>query len=273
MHFFSPANVMKLVEIVRGAQTSDAVIVTAMAMAKKLGKIPVLAGNEEGFIGNRILAAYGREADFLLEEGATPWQIDRVLQDFGFPMGLFAMRDMAGLDVIWRIRQQQATRRTPGQRYSPLADQICERGWFGQKTGRGYYRYQAREAIPDPEIEALIEAVSGQLGIVRAAIPDDEVLRRLLCAMVNEGAHILDAGIAQRASDIDVVYAYGYGFPSYRGGPMFWAQQTGLDRICEAVQTYHRIHGASWQPAASLARAAMGEQRWSHPDDKRPVNQ
>ncbi|TDN61957.1 3-hydroxyacyl-CoA dehydrogenase NAD-binding domain-containing protein [Paraburkholderia sp. BL10I2N1] len=273
MHFFSPANVMKLVEIVRGAHTSDAVIATAMAMAKKLGKIPVLAGNAEGFIGNRILAAYGREADFLLEEGATPWQIDRVLQDFGFPMGLFAMRDMAGLDVIWRIRQQQATRRTPGERYSPIADQICERGWFGQKTGRGYYRYQGREAIPDPEIEALIEAASGQLGIIRAEIPDDEVLRRLLCAMVNEGAHILDAGVAQRASDIDVVYAYGYGFPTYRGGPMFWAQQTGLDRICEAVRTYHRIHGDSWQPAASLARSAMGEKRWSQLDHRRSVNQ
>jgi 3-hydroxyacyl-CoA dehydrogenase len=273
MHFFSPANVMKLVEIVRGAHTSDAVIATAMAMAKKLGKIPVLAGNEEGFIGNRILAAYGREADFLLEEGATPWQIDSVLKDFGFPMGLFAMRDMAGLDVIWRIRQQQATLRTPGERYSPIADRICERGWFGQKTGRGYYRYQGREAIPDPEIEALIEAVSGQLGIVRAQIPDDEVLRRLLCAMVNEGAHILDAGVAQRASDIDVVYAYGYGFPSYRGGPMFWAQQTGLDRIYEAVRSYHRIHGDSWQPATLLIKAARGEKRWPHRDHKCPVNQ
>lgn len=264
MHFFSPAHVMKLLEVIRGTQTSDRVIATVMAMAKRLGKIAVLAGNAEGFIGNRILAAYGREADFLLEEGATPWQIDRVLQDFGFPMGLFAMRDMAGLDVIWRIRQQQAATRRPNERYSPIADSICERGWFGQKTGRGYYRYQGREAIPDPEIEALIEATSKELGITRAPIADDEILRRILCAMVNEGARLLDEGIAQRAGDIDVVYAYGYGFPSYRGGPMFWAQQTGLDQIHDAICTYRAIHGETWAPAECLAAAASfpGEKRW-----------
>lgn len=230
MHFFSPANVMKLLELVRGARTGDAVLATAMALARKLGKIAVLAGNGEGFIGNRILGAYGDEADFLLEEGATPWQIDRVLQDFGFPMGLYAMRDMAGLDVIWRIRQQQAAKRQPGQRYSPIADEICEKGWFGQKTGRGYYRYEGRQAIPDPEVAALIEAASARLGIDRKPIADEAVLRRILGAMVHEGARILDEGIAQRASDIDVVYVHGYGFPSYRGGPMFWARQTGLDK-------------------------------------------
>jgi len=270
MHFFSPANIMKLLEIVRGTATADAVIATAMAMARKLGKVAVLAGNEEGFIGNRILGAYGREADFLVEEGATPWQIDRVLQDFGFPMGLFAMRDMAGLDVIWRIRQQQAARRAPDERYSPIADRICERGWFGQKTGRGYYRYQGRDAIPDPEVETLIESVSSELGIRRQPIADDEVLRRILCAMVNEGARILDAGIAQRASDIDVVYVHGYGFPSYRGGPMFWAQQTGLGKIYDAVATYHRMHGDAWQPAASLAAAASGENRWPELPPRQP---
>jgi 3-hydroxyacyl-CoA dehydrogenase len=267
MHFFSPANVMKLLEIVRGTATTPCVVATAMDMAKKLRKIPVLAGNAEGFIGNRILGAYGREADFLLDEGATPWQIDRVLQDFGFAMGLFAMRDMAGLDVIWRIRQEQASRRPPGERYSPLADRICERGWFGQKTGRGYYRYDGREAIPDPEIEALIESVSKELGLVRKPIADDEVLQRILCAMANEGARILEEGVAQRASDIDIVYAYGYGFPSYHGGPMFWAQQTGLDRIYQSVCAYHNIHGDRWRPSALLAEAAANGKQW--PDTAR----
>ncbi|MDR2838202.1 MAG: enoyl-CoA hydratase/isomerase family protein [Azonexus sp.] len=262
MHFFSPANVMKLLEIVRGAKTSDTVIATTMATARKLGKIAVLAGNAEGFIGNRILGAYGDQADFLLDEGALPWQIDRVLQDFGFAMGLYAMRDMAGLDVIWRIRQQQAAKRLPGERYSPIADRICEQGWFGQKSGRGYYRYEGRAATPDPEIEALIEAASAQLGITRKPIADEEALMRILCAMVNEGARILDEGVAQRASDIDVVYAYGYGFPAYRGGPMFWAEQYGLDKIYEAVCAYQRAHGDWWRPSALLAAAAKGKKRW-----------
>jgi 3-hydroxyacyl-CoA dehydrogenase len=257
LHFFSPANVMKLLEVVRGASTADGVIATAMGLAKTLGKIGVLAGNGEGFIGNRILAAYGDEADFLLEEGATPWQIDRVLQDFGFPMGLYAMRDMAGLDVIWRVRQHQQVSRPKDQRYSPIADRLYELGRFGQKTGRGYYRYEGREAVPDPETEALITAVSAELGIARQPIGDDEILWRILCRMVNEGARILDEGIAQRAGDIDIVYVHGYGFPGYRGGPMFWAQQTGLARIHDAVLGYEQIHGHAWKPAASLQAAAQ----------------
>jgi 3-hydroxyacyl-CoA dehydrogenase len=236
LHFFSPANVMRLLEIVRGARSSPAAIGAALGLARTLRKIAVVAGNAEGFIGNRILDAYGTEADFLLEEGATPWQIDRVLVEFGFPMGLFAMRDMAGLDVFWRIRQQQrnSTQPRPGRR-SPIADRIYEMGRLGQKTGRGYYVYRGREAIPDPEIESLIAGVSAELGFERRPIADEEILHRLLCAMVREGARILEEGIAQRAGDIDVVYVNGYGFPSYRGGPMWWAQEVGLARSHELV--------------------------------------
>ncbi|AYH45065.1 3-hydroxyacyl-CoA dehydrogenase NAD-binding domain-containing protein [Azoarcus sp. DN11] len=256
LHFFSPANVMRLLEVVRGPRTSPETLATAMAVARSLRKIAVVSGNAHGFIGNRILAAYGREADFLLEEGATPSQIDRVLTDFGFPMGLYAMRDMAGLDVIWRIRQQENLTRPAHLRYSPIADRICEMGRFGHKTGRGYYLYDGRIPTPDPEIETLIAGVSAQLGIVRKEIPDAEVLQRLLCAMANEGARILDEGVALRAGDIDVVYANGYGFPATRGGPMWWARETGLASIRDAVAAYHREHGEYWTPSPLLARAA-----------------
>ncbi|MBD5805053.1 Fatty acid oxidation complex subunit alpha [Azoarcus sp. Aa7] len=262
LHFFSPANVMRLLEVVRGPRTSAATLATAMAVARKLRKIAVVSGNAYGFIGNRILAAYGREADFLLEEGATPWQIDRVLTEFGFPMGLFAMRDMAGLDVIWRIRQQENIARPAHLRYSPIADRICEMGRFGQKTGRGYYLYDGRTPIPDPEIETLVVAVSAELGIARREIPDAEILQRLLCAMANEGARILDEGVALRAGDIDIVYANGYGFPATRGGPMWWAREAGLASIRDAVAAYHRQHGDYWTPSPLLARAADAGGDW-----------
>lgn len=264
LHFFSPANVMRLLEIVRGARTSPAMIGAALGLAKTLRKIAVVAGNAEGFIGNRILGAYGTEADFLLEEGATPWQIDRALVEFGFPMGLFAMRDMAGLDVIWRIRQQQNAARPKPARYSPIADRICEMGRFGQKTGRGYYLYQGqgREATPDPEIESLIATVSAELGVERRPIADEDILRRLLCAMVNEGARILEEGVAQRAGDIDVVYVNGYGFPAYRGGPMQWAQEVGLAGIHESVAGFHRQQGERWKPARLLEQVAVSGGGW-----------
>jgi 3-hydroxyacyl-CoA dehydrogenase len=222
-HFFSPANVMKLLEVVRGAATSPQTIVTTMALAKTIGKVGVLSGNADGFIGNRILAVYGRECDFLLEEGATPWQVDRALQGFGFPMGLYLMRDMAGLDVGWRIRQYREQFRDKSLRYSPIADRLCELGRFGQKTGQGYYRYDGRDGTPDPAVEALIEQVSKDLGITRRAVDDDEIVARVLTAMADEGRKIVDEGIALRSSDIDVVYVHGYGFPRYRGGPMFHA--------------------------------------------------
>lgn len=262
LHFFSPANVMRLLEIVRGSTASRSTVASALGVARALRKIAVVSGNAYGFIGNRILGAYGREADFLLEEGATPAQIDRVLLDFGFSMGLFAMRDMAGLDVIWRIRQQENTTRPAHLRYSPIADRICEQGRFGQKTGRGYYLYEGREARPDPEIEALIESVSAELGIERKEISDQEILNRLLCAMANEGGRLLDEGVAQRAGDIDVVYASGYGFPSYRGGPMWWAQTSGLSAIYESVADYHRQHGEYWTPSSLLKTAAANGCDW-----------
>jgi len=260
LHFFSPANVMKLMEVVRGAQTSPQVLLTAMALAKRIGKIAVLAGNCDGFIGNRILAAYGREADFLLEEGATPWQVDDALMAFGLPMGLYRMRDLSGLDIGWRIRKYRERFRDPALRYSPIADRLCEQGRFGQKTGAGYYRYErgdgGRVPTPDPTVEELIAGVSKELGLARRPVTDAEIVDRVIIAMVNEGAKIVGEGFAQRASDIDVTYVHGYGFPRYRGGPMFWAEQQGLSRIHDKVREYQRIHGKLWEPAPLLEQAA-----------------
>jgi 3-hydroxyacyl-CoA dehydrogenase len=263
MHFFSPANVMKLVENVRGAKTSPEIIGRTMAVSKQIGKVPVLAGNCDGFIGNRILAAYGRECDFLLEEGATPWQIDTALQGFGFPMGLFLMRDMAGLDVGWRIRQYREQFRDKNQRYSPVGDRICELGRYGQKTGAGYYKYEGRNATPDPEIEALIVKVSADLGIERRKVSDEEIVWRVLSVMVNEGAKIVGEGIAIRASDIDVTYVFGYGFPRHQGGPMFWAEQQGLDKVLAKIRAYHAEQGDNWKPAELLEKiVAAGKSSW-----------
>jgi 3-hydroxyacyl-CoA dehydrogenase len=252
-HFFSPANVMKLLEVVRGAQTAPQTIVTTMALAKTIGKTAVLSGNADGFIGNRILAVYGRECDFLLEEGATPWQVDRALQGFGFPMGLYLMRDMAGLDVGWRIRQYREQFRDKRLRYSPIADRLCERGRFGQKTGAGYYRYEGRTGSPDPDVEALIEQVSHDLGITRRGVADDEIVTRVLTAMANEGLKIVGEGIALRESDIDVTYIHGYGFPRHQGGPMYWAAQRGWKVIQETVTSLHATQGKLWAPAPMLA--------------------
>ncbi len=253
-HFFSPANVMKLLENVRGRQTSPQTIATVMALGKTLGKIPVLAGNCDGFIGNRMLMFYGSEAEFLLEEGATPEQIDRVIEGFGFAMGPFAMRDLAGNDVGFLIRKG---RRLPAdERCSPILERIATAGRFGQKSGKGFYRYEGRTRLVDPEVTALIEEVSRELGIRRREIPDDEILDRLLHPLINEGTRILEEGIAIRASDIDVVYVYGYGFPAYKGGPMFWAEQTGLARVVETMRRLAPTHGARWQPGSLLERLA-----------------
>ena len=263
MHFFSPANVMKLLENVRGAKTSPQTIGRAMALAKQIGKVPVLAGNCDGFIGNRILATYGRECDFLLEEGATPWGIDEPLKAFGFPMGLYLMRDMAGLDVGWRIRKYREQFRDKSERYSPIADRICELGRFGQKTGAGYYKYEGRNASPDPEIEQLIVDVSRELGIERKPISDEEVVWRVLSAMVNEGAKIVGEGIAIRASDVDVTYIFGYGFPRHQGGPMFWAERQGLAKVLEYIRRLHAEQGERWAPAPLLELAvAEGHDSW-----------
>ncbi len=259
-HFFSPAHVMKLLENVRGARTAPEVIATVMALGKRLGKVAVLAGNCDGFIGNRMLGFYGVEAEFLLEEGATPEQIDRVIEGFGFAMGPLAVRDLAGNDVGFLIRKG---RKLPAdERFSPILERLVGAGRFGQKAGKGFYRYEGRTRIPDPQVLELIEQVSRDLGIERRAIPDEEILERLLHPLVNEGARILEEGIALRASDVDVVYVNGYGFPAWRGGPMYWAAQTGLERVVATMQRLARTHGARWGPAPLLQRAAAGGSGW-----------
>jgi 3-hydroxyacyl-CoA dehydrogenase len=257
-HFFSPANVMRLLELVRGARTATETIATATALAGRLGKVWVLAGNCDGFIGNRMLAGYFREAAFLVEEGATPEQVDRVLYDFGFAMGPFAVSDLAGLDVGWRIRKGKAAARPTDLRYSPVADWLCERGRFGQKTGAGWYRYEpgGRTPRPDPEVAALIAESARAQGLRRREVGDEEVLTRCLYPLVNEGARLLAEGIALRPGDIDVVYLHGYGFPRYRGGPMYWADTLGLKRVSDEIARYHRAHGRLWEPAPLLRQLA-----------------
>ena len=258
LHFFSPANVMRLLEVVRAAKTSKETLATCMKLARTIKKVGVVAGVCDGFIGNRMLHGYFREAGFLLEEGALPQQLDKVIEDFGFAMGPFRVSDLAGLDVGWYIRKRQAATRPAQLRYSKVADQICELGRFGQKTGAGWYRYEPgnRTAIPDPEIEALIVKASQDAGIERRQVSDQEILERCIYALVNEGAKILEEGIALRASDIDVVYLYGYGFPRYRGGPMFYADTVGLDKVSAAVKRFHETHGRFWTPAPLLERLA-----------------
>jgi len=257
-HFFSPANVMKLMENVRGAKTSDETIATVMKLSKTIGKVGVLVGVCDGFVGNRMLHAYTRQAAFLLEEGALPHQVDKVIYDFGFPMGPFAMGDLAGLDVGWRIRQRRAKTRPKDERYSPIADRICERGRFGQKTNAGWYRYEegSRTPRPDPEIEELIVQVSGELGFERREIGEQEILERCMYPLINEGAKILEEGIAIRASDVDVVWIYGYGFPVHRGGPMFYADRVGTKAIYETMSRLHDQHGEMLKPAPLLAELA-----------------
>lgn len=259
LHFFSPANVMRLLEVVRGARTSKPVLATGMKLGKQLKKVPVCVGVCDGFVGNRMIHAYLKEAGFLLEEGALPQQVDAALEAFGFAMGPFRMSDLAGLDVGWRIRQRQAATRPADERYSRIGDLICEMGRFGQKTGAGYYRYEkgSREAIPDTEIEALIVRASKEAGATRREISDEEIVGRLMYALINTGARILEEGIAQRASDIDVIYAFGYGFPRFRGGPMFYADTVGVVKVLEAIEGFRKGYRAEhWQPAPLLAKLA-----------------
>ncbi len=253
MHFFSPANVMKLVENVRGTKTSDEVKATVMAVARKINKVGVMVGNCYGFVGNRMLHQRGTEAIALVNEGATPQQVDKVLTDFGFPMGQFAMSDLAGIDVGYRIRKE---RRNAGEMV-PIGwlDKLAEQGRFGQKTQAGVYKYNAGSRVPfvDSEVEQLIEAFRKEQGIIPREITDQEILERCVYVMVNEGAKILEEGIADRSLDIDVVWIYGYGFPAYLGGPMFWAEQIGLNNILESVRGYSKtVGGKQWKPAQLL---------------------
>ena len=260
LHFFSPANVMKLLEVVRGAKTAKDVLATVMALAKTIRKTAVVSGVCDGFIGNRMIEQYGRQGGFLLDEGCTPEQVDRAIEKFGFAMGPFRMGDLAGNDIGWAIRKRRALER-PGMKYSKTADLLCEKGRFGQKTGAGWYDYVAgkRDAIPNAEVVQMIEAHRASLGITPRKISDDEIVQRLVYSLVNEAAHILEEGIASKASDIDMVYLMGYGFPIHRGGPMNYADQVGLFNVVQSMGRFAqnpRDDTAFWQPAPLLARLA-----------------
>jgi 3-hydroxyacyl-CoA dehydrogenase len=261
LHFFSPANVMRLLEVVRGARTSKELLATAMQFAKKLGKIAVVSGVCDGFIGNRMVARYAQAAHELLMAGALPPQIDAAMQNFGMAMGPFRMNDLAGLDIGWALRKRRAAER-PSLDLSNVADVLCEAGRFGQKTGAGWYRYEAgsRHAVPDPDVSAIIDTYRAQKGITARAVSDVEIVERCIYALVNEGARIVEDGIAQRSSDIDIVYLNGYGFPAFRGGPMFYADQTGLLEVERALRRLASTPGADvafWTPAPLLARLAQ----------------
>ena len=251
---------MRLLEIVRGAKTSHETLATTLAVTKAIRKVGVVVGVCDGFVGNRMVHKYLAEAQYMLEEGALPHEVDDPIYDLGFAMGPLTMSDLAGLDVGWRIRQGKGLPESlaPGERYCEIADRICEMGRFGQKTGAGYYKYDAktRARERDPEIEKLIVDYSEEKGIERRRIDPEEVVQRLMYALINEGAWILEEGIAQRASDIDVIYVYGYGVPAYLGGPMFYADHVGLDEVYKQICKFAERDPASWKPAPLLKQLA-----------------
>ena len=258
LHFFSPANVMKLLEVVRAAKTGKDVMATVMAVAKKIKKTAVVSGVCDGFIGNRMIEQYGRQGGFLLDEGCTPAQVDKAMEKFGMAMGPFRMGDLAGNDIGWAIRKRRYTEQ-PDMKYSKTADLLCEKGRFGQKTGAGWYDYVPgkRDAIPNAEVVAMIDAHRQSLGITPRQISDEEIVQRLIFSLVNEAAYILEEGIAAKAGDIDIAYVFGYGFPAYRGGPMNYANEVGLFNVVQAMQRFALNpldDAAFWQPAPLLAR-------------------
>ena len=256
-HFFSPANVMRLLEIVRGAATSKEVIATCMQVSKTLGKVGVLVGNCKGFVGNRMFGPYRREAQFLVEEGASIEAVDRALQDFGMAMGPLATGDLAGLDVGWRIRKEYRHLEQPGIRQPFAEDRLCELGRYGQKTGAGWYKYDGqRKAQLDPAVDEFVAKWVAEAGIAQRQISASEIVDRCLYALVNEGARILEEGFALRASDIDIIYLNGYGFPAHRGGPMWYADTVGLKKVYERISEFHRDHGEIWKPAPLLKQLA-----------------
>ena len=267
-HFFSPANIMRLVEIVRGDHSSPEVLSTILNLTKRLGKVGVVVGVCDSFAANRMLYPYSRQAQFLIEEGAFPEQVDKVIYDFGFPMGPFALSDLAGIDVGWRIRQHREPNRPKHLRYSGIADQLYKMGRYGQKTGKGWYQYEegSRTPIPDSEGLELIIRTSRELGIDRREISEEEILQRCMYPLINEGARILEEGIAQRASDLDIVWLYGFGFPRYRGGPMFYADSIGLKNVYEAMQGFYEIHRDWLEPAPLLERLAREDRTFAEWD-------
>ncbi|WP_323016894.1 3-hydroxyacyl-CoA dehydrogenase NAD-binding domain-containing protein [Castellaniella sp.] len=254
LHFFSPANVMKLLEIVVPDQVADEVVSTGFALARRLKKIAVRAGVCDGFIGNRMMAVYRQAADYLLADGASPYQIDQAVRHFGFPMGPYQIMDLAGGDIGWATRKRRAATRDPNLRYVPIADRLCERGWFGQKTGRGWYLYPdgSRSGQEDPEVLAIVDQERRKLGLTPRLFTEEDILRRYLAAMINEGANVVRQGIALRPLDVDVTMLYGYGFPRYRGGPMHYADQVGLDVILADIHAFAAQDPHFWQPSPLL---------------------
>jgi 3-hydroxyacyl-CoA dehydrogenase len=268
-HFFSPANVMRLLEIVRGKASSKEVIATCMQLSKKIGKIGVLVGNCRGFVGNRMFGPYRREAQFLAEEGAPVEAVDSALYAYGMAMGPMAVGDLAGLDVGWRIRKEFKHTEKPGVRQPLAEDRLCEMGRYGQKTGAGWYKYdENRRAIPDPEVARLLKQWAAEAGIQQRQISKEEIVDRCLYALVNEGARILEEGYALRAVDIDIIYINGYGFPAYRGGPMWYADTVGLKKVYDRICAFHAQHGYWWEPAPLLKRLAEQGSKFADFDKK-----
>lgn len=258
LHFFSPANIMKLLEIVVGEHTSAETVATGFELARRLRKTPVRAGVCDGFIGNRILAVHRQAADMMMEDGASPYDIDAAVREFGYPMGPYQMADLAGGDIGWATRKRRAATRDPALRYVQIPDRLCERGWFGQKTGRGFYLYPdgARVGTPDPEVLAIIDEERRRAGVTPRPFTHEDIQRRYLAAMINEAANVLHQGIALRPSDVDVVFLSGYGFPRYRGGPLHYADSVGLDRVLADIRSYAEQDPAFWKPSPLLVQLA-----------------
>lgn len=264
-HFFSPAHVMKLLEVVRGAQTSPDVIATLMALGRRMGKIAVLARIYPGFIGNALFRNYTREAHFLVEDGALPHEVDAALKKFGYAMGIFAVHDMAGNDVGYQTRKAQMATRPTDRRWNDLILKLCDLGRLGQKSGKGWYRYEPGDRTPhrDPELEAFIVAESARMGIVRQPVSEEDIIKRCLYGMINEGARLLEQGIALRPGDIDITYLTGYGFPAHHGGPMYLADRIGLPAVLADIRQLHDRYGYWWQPAPLLERLARDGRRFA----------
>jgi len=264
-HFFSPANVMRLLEVVRGAKTGKDVLATTMKLGKRLRKVPIVSGVCDGFIGNRMLERYTQQAGFLLDEGASPMQVDAALQKWGMAMGPFTMSDMAGNDIGWDVRKRRYYEK-PDMVYSKFADKVCELGRYGQKTNKGFYKYEAgnRKPQPDPEVDALLDAYRKEHGLKARQISDEEIVERCIYALANEGARIVEEGIALRASDVDMVYLTGYGFPAHRGGPMFYADTVGLAKVVAAIEGFQKgYNGNQWKPAPLLVKLAQEGKRFN----------